>query len=56
MKVFQEMGLAERIYQMARAETGEDSNVWFDVYLGDGKTGGTPICTVGHVTKPPCYV
>jgi len=45
MKVYQELGLADKVYELARAASGDGSNVWFDVWFGDGRSGDRPICT-----------
>ncbi|KZO91566.1 salicylate hydroxylase [Calocera viscosa TUFC12733] len=45
MKVYQEMGFSDTVYELAAAASGDASNVWFDVRFGDGRNGAKPICT-----------
>jgi len=46
MKVYEEMGLADTVYHLAKVVSGDASNIWFDVLFGDGRNGTNPICTV----------
>ncbi|KZO91567.1 salicylate 1-monooxygenase [Calocera viscosa TUFC12733] len=46
MKVYIEMGIADKVYELSRDMAGSTSDIWFDCFFGDGRNGLNPICTI----------